>query len=71
MTDDIGCIYYNTGGPNHYGTGNKILNNKCHDVTDASTQDADGYGGREFIWMRKPPELRWRTTWFTASRRKP
>lgn len=46
MTDDIGCIYYNTGGPNHYGTGNKILNNKCHDVTDASTQDSDGYGGQ-------------------------
>jgi hypothetical protein len=46
MTDDLGCIYYNTGGPNHYGTGNKILNNKCHDVTDASTQDSDGYGGQ-------------------------
>lgn len=46
MTDDMGCIYYNTGGPNHYGTGNQILNNKCHDVTDASTQDTDGYGGQ-------------------------
>jgi hypothetical protein len=46
MTDDMGCIYYNTGGPNHYGTGNKILNNRCHDVTDAFTQDPDGYGGQ-------------------------
>jgi len=46
MTDDMGCIYYNTGGPNHYATGNKILNNKCHDVTDAHTQDSDGYGGQ-------------------------
>jgi hypothetical protein len=46
LTDDIGCIYYNTGGPNHYATGNKILNNKCHDVTDAHTLDPDGYGGQ-------------------------
>lgn len=46
MTDDLACIYYNTGGPNHYATGNQILNNKCHDVTDAFTQDSDGYGGQ-------------------------
>ena len=46
MTDDMGCIYYNTGGPDHYATGNKILNNKCHDITDAHTQDPDGYGGQ-------------------------
>jgi len=46
LTDDMGCIYYNTGGPNHYATGNKVLNNKCHDVTDAHTQDSDGYGGQ-------------------------
>jgi hypothetical protein len=46
LTDDMGCIYYNTGGPNHYATGNQILNNVCHDVTDASTQDSDGYGGQ-------------------------
>jgi len=46
MTDDLGCIYYNTGGVNHYASGNKIANNRCHDVTDASTQDSDGYGGQ-------------------------
>jgi hypothetical protein len=46
MTDDIGCIYLNTGGPNHYATGNAVLNNRCHDVVDASTQDPDGYGGQ-------------------------
>jgi hypothetical protein len=46
LTDDIACIYYNTGGPNHTAAGNKILNNKCHDVTDASTLDSDGYGGQ-------------------------
>ena len=46
LTDDIACIYYNTGGPNHTAVGNKILNNKCHDVTDAHTLDTDGYGGQ-------------------------
>ncbi len=46
MTDDMGCVYYNTGGANHYATGNQIVNNRCHDVTDAYTQDADGYGGQ-------------------------
>lgn len=46
LTDDLGCIYYNTGGPNHYATGNKIQNNKCHDIIDAHTQDTDGYGGQ-------------------------
>jgi hypothetical protein len=46
LTDDMGCIYYNTGGPNNYATGNKVLNNRCHDVTDAHTLDPDGYGGQ-------------------------
>ena len=41
VTDDMGCIYFATFG----ATGNQILNNRCHDVTDASSQDADGYGG--------------------------
>jgi hypothetical protein len=46
MTDDMGCVYLNTGGPNHYATGNAVLNNRCHDVVDAYTQDTDGYGGQ-------------------------
>jgi hypothetical protein len=46
MTDDVACIYYNTGNSTNYATGNQILNNVCHDVTDAFTQDPDGYGGQ-------------------------
>ncbi|MGA7908796.1 MAG: hypothetical protein WCA16_15405, partial [Candidatus Sulfotelmatobacter sp.] len=46
MTDDLACIYFNTGGPNNYATGNNVLNNRCHDVVDAFTQDSDGYGGQ-------------------------
>jgi IPT/TIG domain len=41
VTDDMGCIYFATFG----AVGNRILNNRCHDVTDASSQDSDGYGG--------------------------
>jgi hypothetical protein len=43
ITDDMGGIYYNTD-PN--ATGNQILNNKIHDVSDASILDADGYAGQ-------------------------
>jgi len=46
MTNDLGCIYLNTGNPNNYATGNAVLNNRCHDIVDASTQDADGFGGQ-------------------------
>ena len=45
MNDD-GSLYIqarNSQGPSP--TGNKILNNKVHDVNDASALDADGYGG--------------------------
>ena len=45
MNDD-GSLYIqarNSQGPSP--AGNKILNNKVHDVTDASAMDADGYGG--------------------------
>jgi IPT/TIG domain len=41
VTDDMGCVYLATYG----ATGNQVLNNLCHDVTDASAQDGDGYGG--------------------------
>jgi uncharacterized protein (TIGR03437 family) len=46
ITNDGGSLYIQTGntaGPTP--TGNKILNNKVHDVSDASVQDVDGYGG--------------------------
>jgi hypothetical protein len=44
ITNDFGCIYYAVSN----ATGNNILNNKCHDVTDASTLDTDGYGGQGY-----------------------
>jgi len=45
VTDDAGGIYYGTGGSTFIPTGNQILNNKIHDLNDASIIDADGYGG--------------------------
>jgi uncharacterized protein (TIGR03437 family) len=48
-TSDGGALYYNTGGAGGSGTGNKILNNLVHDVTDSSVIDnkvqGSGYGG--------------------------
>jgi hypothetical protein len=41
VTDDMGCVYLATYG----ATGNQVVGNMCHDVTDASAQDGDGYGG--------------------------
>jgi hypothetical protein len=43
ILDDMGAIYYNTDPA---ATGNQVLNNKIHDVSDASALDADGYGGQ-------------------------
>ena len=45
ITDDGGAIYFATGGTTYTPTGNQILNNKIHDLTDASVMDSDGYGG--------------------------
>jgi hypothetical protein len=49
ITSDGGALYYNIGGPNGSGTGDQILNNLIHDVTDSSIIDAGvpgtGYGG--------------------------
>ena len=42
ITDDMGGIYYAT----YSATGNKILNNRIHDISDASALDSDGYGGQ-------------------------
>jgi uncharacterized protein YjdB len=45
VTDDGGAIYFATGGSSFSAAGNKILNNKIHDTSDASIIDSDGYGG--------------------------
>lgn len=45
VTDDAGGIYYATGGSTFIPPGNQILNNKIHDLNDASIIDSDGYGG--------------------------
>jgi Putative Ig domain len=43
ILDDFGGIYFNTAPTS---TGNQALNNKVHDMNDASALDADGYGGQ-------------------------
>ena len=47
IMNDSGSLYFGVGTPSppSSGTGNKMLNNKVHDVSDASALDADGYGG--------------------------
>jgi hypothetical protein len=50
ITSDGGALYYNIGGPKGSGTGNQILNNLIHDVSDSSIIDAgvvgSGYGAQ-------------------------
>jgi uncharacterized protein (TIGR03437 family) len=49
IMNDGGSIYFRTStaatNPPSSGTGNKMLNNRVHDVSDSSIMDADGYGG--------------------------
>jgi len=49
ITSDGGALYYNIGSSGGSGTGNQVLNNLVHNVTDASIIDAGfagtGYGG--------------------------
>jgi hypothetical protein len=45
VTADGGAIYFSTGGTTYTPAGNQILNNKIHDLSDASVIDSDGYGG--------------------------
>lgn len=47
ITNDSGSLYFFVGTPSppQSGTGNRMLNNVVHDVTDASILDSDGYGG--------------------------
>jgi hypothetical protein len=50
ITSDGGALYYYTGSAQRSGTGNKILNNLVHDVSDSSVIDRSilgtGYGGQ-------------------------
>jgi len=45
VMNETACVYLNTSTPKFVPAGNKVLNNKCHDVSDASTLDRDGYAG--------------------------
>ncbi len=45
--NDFGCVYFNTSPLGATPpSGNEASNNICHDVTDASIFDTDGYGGQ-------------------------
>ncbi len=50
ITSDGGALYYYIGSDQKSGTGNKILNNLIHDVSDSSVIDRSilgtGYGGQ-------------------------
>ncbi|MGA8764143.1 MAG: putative Ig domain-containing protein [Candidatus Sulfotelmatobacter sp.] len=43
IMDDLGGVYFNVDPAS---TGNQVLNNRVHDIDDASGLDADGYGGQ-------------------------
>jgi uncharacterized protein (TIGR03437 family) len=45
IMNDAGSLYFGTGNSVFTSSGNKVLNNKVHDVSDASALDPDGYGG--------------------------
>jgi hypothetical protein len=45
IMNDGGSIRIDDGNAVFAAAGNKILNNKIHDVTDASIMDSNGYGG--------------------------
>jgi hypothetical protein len=45
IMNDGGSIRIESGNQVFTAAGNKILNNKIHDVSDASALDANGYGG--------------------------
>lgn len=44
ITSDGGTLYYNVGGQRKSGTGNRILNNLIHDVSDSSVIDEGVHG---------------------------
>ena len=45
IENDGGSLYFGVDAESGTATGNKMLNNKVHDVNDASVMDSDGYGG--------------------------
>lgn len=45
IMNDSGAVRILSGGLTFQATDNQILNNKIHDINDASILDADGYGG--------------------------
>ena len=45
IMNDGGSIRIEAGNNAYTAPGNRILNNRIHDVTDASIQDSNGYGG--------------------------
>lgn len=51
VLNDFGGVYLAT----YNATGNVISNNKIHDITDASSQDSDGYGGNAIYIDRGGP----------------
>jgi hypothetical protein len=51
ILNDFGAIYFAT----YNAAGDSIVNNKVHDVSDASSQDSDGYGGNGFYIDRGGP----------------
>jgi len=61
IMNDGGSIRIDGGNAVFTAAGNKIVNNKIHDVSDASALDPNGYGGNGVIWMTIRRPLRWRT----------
>jgi hypothetical protein len=51
LLNDFGGIYFAT----YNAAGDTADNNKIHDITDASSQDTDGYGGNAFYVDRGGP----------------
>lgn len=51
LLNDFGAIYLAT----YNAAGDTATNNKIHDLTDASSQDSDGYGGNGFYIDRGGP----------------
>jgi hypothetical protein len=45
IMNDAGSLYFGVGNAVFTAAGNRILNNRVHDVSDASAMDSDGYGG--------------------------
>ena len=58
IMNDGGSIRIDGGNAVFTAAGNKILNNRIHDVTDASIMDSNGYGGS--IWTPAPVWWMWR-----------